>query len=100
MMAAKDKRVRLMNELLGDIRVVKFYSWENNSTSDKAPTNRRAQGTQSPKVFRRPLRLLLGHDAGSGGHSDLRHIRLDGWQFDFSQSFHLYGLIQRANKSP
>jgi hypothetical protein len=30
MMATKDKRVRLMNELLGDIQVVKFYSWENN----------------------------------------------------------------------
>jgi ATP-binding cassette subfamily C (CFTR/MRP) protein 10 len=28
MMAAKDKRVRLMNELLGGIRVVKFYAWE------------------------------------------------------------------------
>jgi ATP-binding cassette subfamily C (CFTR/MRP) protein 10 len=28
MMAAKDKRVRLMNELLGDIRVVEFYAWE------------------------------------------------------------------------
>ncbi len=28
MMSAKDKRVRLMNELLGGIRVVKFYAWE------------------------------------------------------------------------
>jgi ATP-binding cassette subfamily C (CFTR/MRP) protein 10 len=28
MMTAKDKRVRLMNELLSGIRVVKFYAWE------------------------------------------------------------------------
>lgn len=28
MMEAKDKRVRLTNELLAGIRVVKFYNWE------------------------------------------------------------------------
>lgn len=29
MMAAKDSRVKLMNEILNGIRVVKFYAWEN-----------------------------------------------------------------------
>lgn len=28
MMAAKDKRVRLINEILSGIRVVKYYAWE------------------------------------------------------------------------
>jgi hypothetical protein len=41
MMAAKDKRVRFMNELLGDIRVVKFYAaGVAFSTLDKAASSR------------------------------------------------------------
>ena len=33
MMTAKDKRVKLMNELLGGIRVIKFYGWERHFSS-------------------------------------------------------------------